>query len=232
MMLLLTGSDHREILLRLVVAAALGGLVGLERDIHGRSAGLRTHMLVCLGSALFMVVSEVVSRHVPAGSMFADPGRIAAQVVTGIGFLGAGVIIKDLGGVRGLTTAACLWIAAAIGMAAGAGAYSAAVMGTVMAIFALMILKPVENFYRKHAYRTLQVVTDGEIEASKIIDVVKTHKITVVTCDIERDYKEQSTKVTLTLRLLHKGITDKLAHGVVHGLEESAIPLKTVSWSK
>lgn len=117
--------EHGPFVIRILVAGGLGAIIGFERDVHGRAAGLRTHLPVSMGAGLFMVLSEIVSasRAMGDGDVFADPGRIAAQVVTGIGFLGAGAILKDGLTVRGLTTAACLWIVAAIGMASGAGLY-------------------------------------------------------------------------------------------------------------
>jgi putative Mg2+ transporter-C (MgtC) family protein len=118
-----------DLSLRLIVAAALGLSVGFEREIHGHPAGLRTHMLVAVGSALFTVLS---AHGFGAGSTAApiDPTRIAAQVVSGIGFLGAGAILKDGVVVRGLTTAASLWATAAVGMAAGAGEHIIAAVAT------------------------------------------------------------------------------------------------------
>src|SRR4051794_9609629 len=129
-----------EALLRVLVAAALGGAVGLERELRDREAGFRTHMLVAVGSALFTLVSAYGFRDflVHGGSVVrADPTRIAAQIVTGIGFLGAGAIIRQGLSIRGLTTAATLWVVAAIGLAAGAGYYSAAVITTLLALFSL-----------------------------------------------------------------------------------------------
>ena len=126
-------------LLRVAVAAGLGGAVGLERELREREAGFRTHLLVSVGSCLFTLVSaygfsEFASRSV-------DPTRIAAQIVTGVGFLGAGAIIRQGFSVRGLTTAATLWVVAAIGMASGAGYYSAAVITTLVALISLWPLR-------------------------------------------------------------------------------------------
>jgi putative Mg2+ transporter-C (MgtC) family protein len=126
-----------ELFARLGIAAGLGAAVGIERELRDREAGIRTHLAVSLGSALFTVVSAYgFSEFVAPGSPV-DPTRIAAQIVTGIGFLGAGAIIRSGLSVRGLTTAASLWIVAAIGMAAGAGYYWAAVIGTALTVFAL-----------------------------------------------------------------------------------------------
>ena len=134
----------QEELLRILLAAGLGAAVGIERELREHEAGLRTHMLVAVGSALFTLVSAYGfgdffaqgSRPVPV-----DPTRIAAQIVTGIGFLGAGAIIRQGPNVRGLTTAATLWAVAAIGLAAGAGYYAGAVATTVVVIVALWPLR-------------------------------------------------------------------------------------------
>jgi putative Mg2+ transporter-C (MgtC) family protein len=136
--------------LRLTVAAALGGLIGLERELDDKSAGLRTHMLVAVGSGLFTIVSAYGFREFLTGGgnvVRADPARIAAQIVTGIGFIGAGVIFRLGFGVRGLTTAASLWLVAAIGMAAGAGYWAGAVIATVAALATLRPLEWIKNRY-------------------------------------------------------------------------------------
>jgi putative Mg2+ transporter-C (MgtC) family protein len=144
-----------HVLLRLSVAAVLGGAIGMERELRERGAGLRTHLVVCVGSALFTLVSAYGFHEflVNGGSLVrTDPTRIAAQIVSGIGFLGAGAIIRQGLSVRGLTTAATLWLVAAIGMASGAGYYSAALISTVGALLTLGPLRIVA--YRiVHRYR-------------------------------------------------------------------------------
>ncbi|HYX76637.1 MAG TPA: MgtC/SapB family protein, partial [Gaiellaceae bacterium] len=133
-----------EALLRIVIAAAVGGAVGIERELREHDAGFRTHMLVSVGSALFTIVSAYAFRDFLVGGgnvVRADPTRIAAQIVTGIGFLGAGTIIRQGVVVRGLTTAATLWVVAAIGMATGAGYYSGAVITTALVILSLWPLR-------------------------------------------------------------------------------------------
>jgi putative Mg2+ transporter-C (MgtC) family protein len=125
-----------EALLRLALAAALGAAVGLERELREREAGLRTHLLVALGSALF-TIAGAYGFH----TLRTDPTRVAAQIVTGIGFLGAGAIIRQGFLVRGLTTAATLWVVAAIGLAVGAGYYSGAVIATAVVLFSLWPLR-------------------------------------------------------------------------------------------
>jgi putative Mg2+ transporter-C (MgtC) family protein len=128
-----------DLAVRMVIAAALGAAIGLEREIHEHPAGMRTHLLVALGSAIFTVLSIYgFDGIVAAGvSPAVDPTRIAAQVVSGIGFLGAGAILKYGTSIRGLTTAASLWTAAAVGMAAGAGEWLVAAVGTLIVIFSL-----------------------------------------------------------------------------------------------
>jgi putative Mg2+ transporter-C (MgtC) family protein len=137
-----------DTLLRLGVAAVLGGAIGLERELDEKAAGLRTHMLVSLGAALFTMVGAYGFHGFLTGGgavVRADPGRIAAQVVTGIGFLGAGVIFRQGFTVRGLTTAASLWVVAAVGMAAGAGFWQGAVIATVVGIISLRPLEWVKE---------------------------------------------------------------------------------------
>ena len=133
-----------EALVRLAVAGGLGAAVGFERELRDREAGIRTHLLVSLGAALFTIVSAYGfhSFLTHGGSVVrADPARIAAQIVVGIGFLGAGAIIREGLSVRGLTTAATLWVVAAIGLASGAGYYGPAVATTALTIFALWPLR-------------------------------------------------------------------------------------------
>jgi putative Mg2+ transporter-C (MgtC) family protein len=133
-----------DTLVRLAIAAALGAAIGLERELDEKAAGLRTHMLVSVGSALFTMVGAYGFHDFLVGGgnvVRADPGRIAAQVVTGIGFLGAGVIFRQGFTIRGLTTAASLWVVAAVGMAAAVGFWAGAVIATVVG---LVSLRPLE----------------------------------------------------------------------------------------
>jgi putative Mg2+ transporter-C (MgtC) family protein len=135
-----------DLALRLLVAAVLGALVGVEREIHDHPAGMRTHLLVAMGSAAFTVLSIYAFPPNRTGS--ADPARVAAQIVSGIGFLGAGAIIKDGLSIRGLTTAASLWAVAAIGMSAGAAAYGVAAAGTIIVVLSLWPLGAISERLR------------------------------------------------------------------------------------
>ncbi|MDA0989129.1 MAG: MgtC/SapB family protein [Verrucomicrobia bacterium] len=227
--------ETREWGARLIVAAILGALVGLERDIHGRAAGLRTHLLVCLGAAAFTVVSIYLSRfsEVVDGTVIlrADPSRIAAQVVTGIGFLGAGAIIKEGLNVRGLTTAACLWIVAAVGMAAGAGAYTLAVMTTLLSLFALVVLSRVERGFRRDYYRVLRITTGLDTAVGDVTSCVKRHGMRIMHFDYQRDYETSRMTIQLSVRIFHRGITDKLVHGVVDDLENGNLTIHRIEWA-
>lgn len=133
-----------QIILRLIMSAFLSGLIGLERQLHRRAAGLRTHILVSVGSTLIMLTSiyifDIYKNVVPM-----DPGRIAAGVITGIGFLGAGTIIRYGEEIRGLTTAASLWIVAALGLSVGCGFYVAAFATTIIVLLSLLFLRHFEN---------------------------------------------------------------------------------------
>lgn len=133
-----------EMALRLLTSAILGGFIGYEREAHQKSAGLRTHILVSIGSCLIMILSIKIYTSVQ-GFTNADPTRLAAQVVSGIGFLGAGSIIKDGPTVKGLTTAASLWVVSGVGLAVGSGYYMGAIMTTGLVFLTLAILSRVEN---------------------------------------------------------------------------------------
>jgi len=142
------GLPQWELILRLLVAAALGSLIGLERERLGWAAGLRTHMLVCVGACLMMIVSAYGFSSTLGEHVVLDPSRVAAQVVSGIGFLGAGSIILRNEAIKGLTTAASVWAVAGIGLAAGGGLYTAAVATTIIILVILAGLKPWEERYK------------------------------------------------------------------------------------
>ena len=149
-------------ILRLFIAGLLGGLIGFEREFRAKEAGLRTHFLVALGSALFMLISQF------AFTGRFDAARVAAQVVSGIGFIGAGVIIFQKNVVRGVTTAAGLWVAAAIGLASGAGMYSLAIAATLMAI---ICLETMHFITRRFGEKSL-MITISQISSDKLADVL------------------------------------------------------------
>lgn len=137
-----------DLMLRLLLAAGLGAVVGIEREIRQKPAGLRTNMLIALGSALFTIISIQLAH---AGG---TPDRIAAQIVTGIGFLGGGAILRSGTSVHGMTTAATIWVNAAVGMAAGAGEYAMAVVTTIVTLIILAVLPPIEAYFERRAHVT------------------------------------------------------------------------------
>ncbi|MCR4288793.1 MAG: MgtC/SapB family protein [Candidatus Scalindua sp.] len=167
-------SDFSDILMfdvgtvfgKLFIAAILGGIIGWERERRGRPAGMRTHLLVCIGVTLMMLVSEHIFVNYQGykndSILRIDPARIAAQVVTGIGFLGAGTIMRSRASIRGLTTAASLWLVAGIGLAVGSGFILPAAFATVMAIATLVIIPFVERRMERDKYRTIKMLIAGQ----------------------------------------------------------------------
>lgn len=148
-----------EIGAKLLLAGILGGFIGLERESHGRPAGLRTHILVSLGACLVMLISTIGL--IATGRSY-DPGRMAAQVISGIGFLGAGTIMREGVNVSGLTTAASLWVVAGIGLAIGAGFYVGAVVTTVLAVMTLILLEYVERRYIPSRLMSVHITIENQ----------------------------------------------------------------------
>jgi putative Mg2+ transporter-C (MgtC) family protein len=194
-----------EALLRIVVAAVLGGAVGLERELRDREAGFRTHMLVSIGSALFTIVSAYAFRDflVEGGAVVrADPTRIAAQIVTGIGFLGAGAIIRQGLSIRGLTTAATLWVVAAIGMAAGAGYYGGAVITTAVVLISLWPLRilahQATSRFRTQTSRLVAQLPAGA-SPGPLIDEVERLGARVLSVEISHEADRRTVLLDLTM---------------------------------
>jgi len=177
-----------DVLLRLGLAALLTGAIGIEREVRERSAGLRTYILVGVGSALFTLVSAYAwSDFVQTGNATVDPTRIAAQIVTGVGFLGAGAILRQGLSIRGLTTAAGLWAAAAIGMAAAAGFWVAAVATTVIVMVALAPLRTLERHLVRFGgdLRTLEVHLTHAGTVGPVIDLLGSLDVTIESIEFE-----------------------------------------------
>lgn len=216
---------------RILFAAVLGALIGLERDIRGRSAGLRTNILVSVGSSVFMLLSiGIAERYAASGAIDADPTRIAAQIITGIGFLGAGAIIKYKFSVQGLTTAACLWTTSAIGMACGAGFFEMAMLATAIAIFVLTVLNKVERLYSKDNYRIIKITAHKDTEVVKLIEVIRKHGILVLHYDIEKDYDHGTLAITAEVKFQNKDSDDRMAQDVIRDLEKSELRIMNVHW--
>lgn len=161
------------VLFRLFLAVILGGIIGLERELHGHPAGLRTHVLVTLASSLAMLVSKY------GFSGVGDPGRLAAQVVSGIGFLGAGAIIHDKGDIKGITTAATIFVAAIIGLATGAGFVIGACIATLIALLVLTIFIYIEKYLGKKNYHIVIICKADEPVLENILAICNSHKVTI-----------------------------------------------------
>jgi putative Mg2+ transporter-C (MgtC) family protein len=180
-----------EAIVQLLLAAVCGGLVGLERELRGRQAGFRTNLLVCVGSALVMIVSIHVAQMAwphPAGiNINIDPARIAYGVMGGIGFLGAGTIIQHRGSVRGLTTAAGMWCVAALGLGVGLGMYGVTLTATVIVVAALWILDIFENMLPTTHFRTIRIRCRWQPGAIvQVVDWVKAFGFKVLDVHFER----------------------------------------------
>jgi putative Mg2+ transporter-C (MgtC) family protein len=189
-----------ELVARLVFAALLGSAIGLERERLSWAAGLRTHMLVCVGAALFMIVSAYAFSDVIGDHVVLDPSRVAAQVVSGIGFLGAGAILARGEVVRGLTTAASVWSVAAVGLAVGGGLYVPAIAATVIILIILAGIKPIEKrFIRDKQRRELLVLSErGALSISKLHEVLGKSSLRVKQFDVQQAEDPDLEEVTLT----------------------------------
>ena len=189
---------------RLLVAAALGGVIGFERERGDRAAGLRTHALVCIASALIMIVSAYGFTDVVTANrtIALDPSRIAAQVVSGVGFLGAGTIILRKNAVRGLTTAASIWLVAGIGLACGSGLFIPGVATTVIALGILSGLKPIEQRFFDHKRVTLMTISvrrhAGQVAA--IEDCVRRCGLELQRLKLEPGRTRETGTIVLELR--------------------------------
>jgi putative Mg2+ transporter-C (MgtC) family protein len=198
-----TGSHYYEITIRLFLATLLGGLVGIEREQNNHPAGFRTHILVCVGSTLIMLISMYGFQDFILANkenVVADPARLAAQVVSGIGFLGAGTIIVHGGTIRGLTTAASLWVVAGIGLALGAGFYYGAALATILVLLSLVVLNRIEEtFIRKGHLHSIQVKV---LDVPGILGVIATkigeNNISIQKISIQ-EKKEEKDEVHLSI---------------------------------
>jgi putative Mg2+ transporter-C (MgtC) family protein len=150
-----------SVLFRLALAVLLGGVIGLEREMHGRPAGFRTHIVVCLGATMLIVGSEYYQAYGDPGTVF-DPNRMAAGIITGIGFLGAGAIMREENMVRGLTTAGCIWFVAGLGIVIGKGLFPLALWGTLLVFIMLVFFRYVESWMSVENYGELSIRMDLE----------------------------------------------------------------------
>lgn len=199
-----------DFILRILIAALLGGIIGLEREYRAKEAGFRTHFLVALGSALFMIVSA----HGFADALLSaehrlDVSRIAAQVVSGIGFIGAGTIIFQRHAVRGLTTAAGLWVTAAIGLASGAGMYVIAAFATLLVLLCLEALNYLLHRMGHH-YVTATFLAADTDAVQRIVDRLTADGIAIDTYQMKAVEPAPAQRVTLELKVSRS--RDSIAH--------------------
>ncbi|MBS1548954.1 MAG: MgtC/SapB family protein [Bacteroidetes bacterium] len=218
-----------DIVFRLALASVFGALIGLERERRNWAAGLRTHMMVCVGSCLIMLVSAFgFSDILGTKNVTLDPSRIAAQVVSGIGFLGAGTIIFSKQGIiRGLTTASGLWTVAGIGLATGSGMLVAAITTTVIALIILWGLKPIEEKYlKKYRHMTLKIYVDATANHTLFLKELLAHQ----------DFKIQNFKVDkddpfYVFELNLENIEIKNIDKILSNFEQNPI-VKEIFWSQ
>ncbi len=218
-----------EILLRLSLAALFGGVVGIERERKNWTAGLRTHMMVCVGSTLVMMVSAYGFGEVLGKNIVLDPSRMAAQVISGIGFIGAGTILflrQEV--IRGLTTAAGLWTVAGIGLATGGGMYFAAGATTIIVVIILFFLKPLEKkLFQRYKYQFLKVQGEDNNQLLPLINsVFEQQNIAISNVSVEK--KEQESSVLVQFTNPNK---EDVVLGIINNLNASPL-IKKVSWNK
>lgn len=191
-----------DLLGRLVLATALGGAIGFEREHSGKPAGLRTNILICVGATFLTDLSVAFPQFVPNEYVRADPARLAAQIVSGIGFLGAGTIIQARGSVTGLTTAATLWVVAAIGIGVGTGSYVEAAGATVLVLGVLVLLGRLEAQVLEHrSRRSFRLVLKGETGVvNRITELMEEGGLVVVCEGVDHDRDRDAWVATFEVR--------------------------------
>jgi len=181
--------------MRLMFSFVAGLMVGIEREAHSQPAGLRTHILISLGSTIAMLLSIYIPQQFPDFKN-GDPGRIAAQVVTGIGFLGAGAILRIGGNVKGLTTAASIWTMAMIGLAIGAGLFKVSAIALVIIIFSLSVMDHVEKlFFQDKIFKRIEIVVKKKTsQPEDFSEILKSLKIRITAIDLKKNTAETTDK--------------------------------------
>lgn len=203
-----------ELFLRLIIAAFCGALIGYERTNRGKEAGIRTHTIVTIASCLMMIISQYgfedffTNFNVPGVDMRLDPSRIAAQIVSGIGFLGAGMIFIQKNVVTGLTTAAGIWAVAGIGMAIGSGMYALGIICTVIIVILQMLLHKSSKFTGSHAESQITVVlSDNSDEIDAFLSELNDNDMTIMGINYK---KQEEDKIEITLTVAHEKLVDKV----------------------
>ncbi len=196
-----------EIILRLLLGALIGGIIGYERQIHGRPAGFRTHILVCIASVLLMLVSEYYHYLSILDPSYArvDPGRIAAGAITGVGFLGAGVVLKTGFTIQGLTTAACIWVVSAIGLAVGSGLYLAGIVTFLITITTLSFLRIAERKMPRLSSRFLVLTGDENASEQEIVSIIQKYGLSIKNIDYEKAIDSKKTVFHFSVTFYNQG---------------------------
>lgn len=182
-----------EIIFRLLLGALIGGIIGFEREVHGRAAGFRTQLIVCVAAVLIMIVSEnyYFYLHTIDSSLRIDPARISAGALIGIGFLGAGVIIKSGFAIRGLTTAASIWIVSAIGLAIGGGLYLEGIVTTAITIIALLALRIIEKKIKILRFKNITVSVPATEDTGEVVrSIIENTGFSIHSVDYEKNQSE------------------------------------------
>jgi putative Mg2+ transporter-C (MgtC) family protein len=190
-------SEDFELLGRLLLAAVLGGAIGAERELNDQAAGLRTHMLLTIGACLFTLVSAYGF----GGGVGTDPSRLAAQIVTGIGFLGGGAIVRQGLTVKGLTTAASIWATASVGVAIGAGSYVLGIGGTLLVVGTLFGLRRLSNLLQRWGVSREEYVlsTTTEFDAQRVVDAIRSEQVDLRA--LERREGDEEDQIVLVVKL-------------------------------
>lgn len=185
---------------RLLISFIAGALVGIERELHNQPAGLRTHILISIGSTLVMLISVYIPQTFHSQ---ADPARMAAQVVSGVGFLGAGAILKFGADIKGLTTAASIWAMAAVGMAIGAGMFKVSVISVIVILFALTVMNFIEKrIFSQRTLRKIEIIikqTDSRIIS--IQSILKSYGVRIISTGFERNIAEATDRFTFIVTI-------------------------------
>ncbi len=209
--------SEMDIAIRLGVAFLLGAIIGVERELDNQPAGLRTNIILVMGSALAMIISVSLSHvYQPVGGMGGDPARLAAQVISGIGFLGAGAILHAGVNIRGLTTAATLWTMAVVGLAVGAGFFSAAVIVTITLFIVLSVLNKLENklFHPKTIAPITMWIKDGPPDLAEVRKIFDHKHIQLITLSHEHDFTDDETKINLEYSCKRVELIDKIQKNI------------------
>jgi putative Mg2+ transporter-C (MgtC) family protein len=206
--------DHLEMMLRLLAALVAGALIGYERSYHGRPAGFRTHALVCTASSLLMLVPAYDSQWVQTGpeTVRLDPTRMAQGIMTGIGFLGAGVIVKEGVSVRGLTTAASIWITASIGILAGIGFYFPMMVAVLLTLGVLSVFHWVEQRMPTHSYFQFDVrfARDAAMSEAALRELIRRHGFSIAHFSYHLDGEGRVRRHSMVLRAIDRSNASRL----------------------